>query len=68
MAAICSLDDRILIDIRETARRLSLSERTVFALKSRGELPCVRVGKALRFRLRDLEAWAESQVTGGAQQ
>ena len=58
-------DDRILIDIREASRLLSLSERTVFALKADGLLPFVKVGKSLRFRVADLARFAEEQATAG---
>ena len=59
---VSSPDGRILIDIREAARLLSLSERTVHTLKSTGEIPSVKIGKSLRFRVTDLLAWAESHA------
>jgi excisionase family DNA binding protein len=44
---------RRLLNVRETARYLDLDEDTVYRKARLRELPCVKVGRALRF---DLEA------------
>jgi excisionase family DNA binding protein len=55
-------DDAIFVDTWEAARRLSVSPRTIFALRKRGELPWIRRGrKQVLFRVEDLKAWAEKQ-------
>lgn len=50
--------DAILVTIDSAAALLSLSARTVWGMANRGELPFVRIGRALRFRRVDLEKWA----------
>jgi excisionase family DNA binding protein len=44
-----------LVDTREAARLLSVSPRTLWNLRARGELRCVRLGaRKLRYRLSDI--------------
>jgi excisionase family DNA binding protein len=43
-----SVHDRPLLTLKEVARRLALSERTVRRLISAGVLPCARIGGVLR--------------------
>ena len=43
---------------KQVARRLAVSERSIFAWVARGLMPQpVRVGRSTRFLRRDLEAW-----------
>jgi excisionase family DNA binding protein len=49
---------------REAARALALSERTLFSLVKRGEVPCVRIGRAVRFDPRDLRTWIAARKNG----
>jgi excisionase family DNA binding protein len=44
----------LLFTSRETARLLGISERTLWALTRRGEVPAVRIGRAVRYDRRDL--------------
>ena len=44
------LADEILLDKRETARRLNKSVRTVDAWMKRGRLPYIKVGRSILFR------------------
>jgi len=44
------------------AARLSLCARTLRRAIARGELTAYRFGKAVRVRLADLDAWAESKA------
>lgn len=48
---------RLLLSPREAAKTLSICERTLYALTKRGELPVVRIGRAVRYSLDDLKAW-----------
>src|ERR1700683_2102182 len=59
--------DEILIVEREAARRMSLSTRTLFALRQAGELPHVRVGSKILYDPRDLADFASRRksVVGG---
>lgn len=53
--------DEKLLDIDQVAEYLGVSRRTVVRIVNRGELPAFRVGRALRFKLADLEAYMEQQ-------
>lgn len=55
-----------LLDLQAAAARLSLSVRTVRYLASRGELPAVRIGRALRFTETDVAAFIDRSRIGGA--
>lgn len=61
--------DKLLVDIPEAARLLSVCPRTVWTLKDRGELPTVRIGRSVRFRVADLEAFVAARAgrEGGQQ-
>lgn len=48
-------DDVVAVDVREAARRLSLSPRTVAALIASGELQTVKVGRRRIVPVRALE-------------
>ena len=48
--------DRLLVDSREAARLLSISERHLWSLTQVGEIPYVRLGKSKRY---DVEALRE---------
>lgn len=50
---------RLLITSREAATLLSISERTLWTLTNKGDLPCVRIGRSVRYDPRDLEVWIE---------
>ncbi len=41
----------------DAARILSISPRLLWALTNRGEIRCVRIGRAVRYDPRDLMAW-----------
>ena len=51
--------DEKLLSTDQVADYLGVSTRTVARLVQRGELPAFRVGRALRFKLADLEAYME---------
>lgn len=46
--------------VPEVARRLSLSRCTVYVAIQKGELPCIRFGRAVRVLEGDLDAWVEA--------
>jgi len=50
--------------VSQVAELLQLSEKTVYRLAQRGELPCFKVGGSWRFRRRDIDAWAAKQIRG----
>lgn len=54
--------DRLLLTAREAAKSLAISTRSLWSLtQPRGPLPCVRIGRSVRYDFRDLEKWIEGQ-------
>jgi excisionase family DNA binding protein len=49
---------------REAAEWLKLSERSLWSLTQRGELPAVRIGRCVRYDLADLIAFVEARKSG----
>ncbi len=55
-------DSRLLIPIREAARALSISERTLWGLtRPRGPIPCVRLGGRVLYSPDALRKWIAEQ-------
>jgi predicted DNA-binding transcriptional regulator AlpA len=53
-----------LIGIKELAAELDLPEDTLYHWRYVGKGPkCAKIGKHLRYRRRDVEAWIDSQFT-----
>ncbi len=50
-------DGKLLLTEREAAKALSVCQRTLWQLRSDGHIPCVRIGRAVRYRPADLRAW-----------
>ena len=50
---------RLLVSPRECAKILSLCEKTVWNLTKRGEIPCLKIGRSVRYSLPVLEAWVK---------
>lgn len=44
---------------RELALILRVTENTIYRLARRGELPSFTIGRSIRFRTADVEAWLE---------
>jgi excisionase family DNA binding protein len=53
------------IEAAEVARRWSLPEPYVYELARRRELPSKKLGKYVRFAVRDVQAWADKQDREG---
>lgn len=49
--------ERLLLNIEEAAQRMSLARSTIAEYVCARKIPFVKIGKALRFDPRDLEAW-----------
>jgi excisionase family DNA binding protein len=56
--------ERLLLRPREAAQALGLSTSNVFALVRRGELPSLRIGRALRIPRAALEDWVSQRTIG----
>lgn len=50
--------DKFLLTIKEAAERLSMSERELYRVIKRGELPAVHIGRMVRVHTADVAAWA----------
>jgi excisionase family DNA binding protein len=58
----------LLLTIRETAKALSLCEKSIWQLTRDGRLPVVRIGrKAVRYSRDDILAFIQAARTGGGQ-
>lgn len=56
--------DPILMNTREAARALSISERKLWDLTApRGPIPSVKLGRSVRYRPEDLRDWAAEAKT-----
>lgn len=53
------IGEPMLLRPKDAARRLALSERTLWAMTRAGLLPCVRVGKSVRYCPADLAEWVQ---------
>ena len=51
-----------LMTVREAAKFLNLGECTIYQLAALGQLPSVKIGKARRFRLADVEAFIKANI------
>lgn len=52
--------DACLLKQDDAARRLAISPRKLWELTNRGEIPCVRIGRAVRYDPEDLRAWIDN--------
>ena len=65
---------RLLFKSREAAEALGISERTLWELTARGEIPVIRIpgrgkeARSLRYDVDDLRAWIDRQKAAGNQQ
>ena len=52
-----------LLTPRQTASYLNISERKLWNLTNEKSIPCIRIGRAVRYSVPDLDSWIESQRT-----
>ena len=53
-----SQDNKLLLTVGQVAEILGICERTVWRLHDSGQMPdCVRLGRSVRWRKSDIEAW-----------
>lgn len=55
----------LLLSAKETAIALAISPRKLWGLTASGEIPHVRLGRCVRYEIRDLEAAIERMKRGG---
>lgn len=51
----------LLLTPREAAQRLAISESSLYRLTSSGQVPCVRVGRLVRYSVETLRKWIEDR-------
>jgi excisionase family DNA binding protein len=51
----------LLVKAPEASRMLCISERKLWAMTNAGEIPCVRIGAAVRYSRASLESWIAEQ-------
>ena len=52
-----------MLTLKQVADRLQLSERTLYRLLQRGELPGRKIGGQWRFRLSEIDYWLDMRVS-----
>lgn len=57
----------LLVNSREAARLLSLSERSLWSLSASGEIPRIKVNKCVRYSVEDLRDWIARKKKEGCQ-
>ena len=56
-------DLQLLLRPNEAAQVLAISPRKLWELTDCGEMPCVRIGRAVRYSVEDLKAWIKGKKT-----
>lgn len=59
------LAEKLLVDSPTAAGMLSISERSLWSRQASGEIPSVRIGRSVRFDIRDLVAFIDQKKKGG---
>lgn len=57
---------RLLLTMKQAALALQISERSLWDLLRRGEIPRIKIGASVRIDVRDLEAWIAKKKGGAA--
>lgn len=52
------------LTVKDVAGLLQLDIQTVYMWARLGRLPCIRIGRSLRFNYDDIKRWEEKQTTG----
>ena len=55
----------LLLKPAEAAKRLQIGERTLWRLTDAGEIPCIRIGRSVRYDPADLRAWINAKKSPG---
>jgi excisionase family DNA binding protein len=65
MTTTTHTDDLALLTTKQAAERLSIGTRKLWTLTNCGEIPCVRIGKCVRYRPADLAEYVETHMQTG---
>ncbi|OAI45551.1 hypothetical protein AYO44_12870 [Planctomycetaceae bacterium SCGC AG-212-F19] len=55
----------LLLQASEAAKRLAISQRHLHKLTMEGRLPCIRVGRSVRYSVETIEQWIRNSETTG---
>ncbi len=55
------MNQALLLKPNEAAAALAISPRLLWSLTQSGDVPCVRIGRAVRYDPRDLTVWIDRQ-------
>ena len=61
-------DNRLLLTVLEVARRLGMGRSFVYQLVSKGEIPSIKLGRARRIPVSDLEKFVEGKLGGSTEE
>ena len=57
---------RLLLSPREASRALAVCEKTLWTLTQKGEIPVIRIGRAVRYPLDGLREWIQKKSEDSA--
>ena len=55
------MDEKLLLTVPEAAKMLSLGRSKTYEMVAAGELPVIRIGRAIRLPVKGLNEWVERQ-------
>ena len=58
------LAEKLLVDSQTAANMLSIGERSLWSRQASGEIRSIRIGRSVRFDIRDLVAFIDQQKKG----
>lgn len=61
-----TIDPDTLLDAKQTAALLAISARTLWSMTNAGMIPCVRIGRSVRYRRAALLEWVIGRERGRA--
>jgi excisionase family DNA binding protein len=59
-----SKDVKLLLTIQEAAEALGISQRKLWGMTDSRQIPHVRLGRCLRYPVRELEQWINEHMEG----
>ena len=58
---VAEVSERLLVKAPQAAEMLAISQRLLWSLTNRGDVPCLRIGRSVRYDVTDLRSWIESK-------
>ena len=58
----------LLLTATQAAESLAISPRKLWAMTQSGEIPCIRLGRCVRYPVDGLRLWIDAQKEGGDSQ